>query len=414
MSKNKQKKFKRSPFVESVALRAKYFPKNISAVVYGDEKINWETLYDRICRLGNYLKDYAEVRKGEKVAFIFYNTPQFLEINFAIQMLSGVPVPVNYRYVPSEIEYTLNDCDAVALICEEEIIKEVLEIKDKLTKVRLFAADMEKPPEGFVKYSDMINYHKNKEIKVPVYDNDTGVIIYTGGTTGRSKGVMLTNRNLLNNQEAIIRVFLKALPKLDLACVKYGATPAEIKYLRAFDLFNSYFEGFFTGNEDGVVTLDMIGNEIMPDLSVTMAYREGDTKIMYGSAKDDEASVRIVAKLDEQFRTILNLLPLAYTKKGRKKAVVKMLGLIIRRKFKLKGKKKIVLVTHAPPFNTKIDYLAYSKMHAGNKSFTNFIKSKKNVIFSISGHLHETEGKKDKLNNAVLVNPGAMGRIYYI
>jgi len=342
MSKTKQKKFKRSPFVQSVAIRAKYFPKNIWAVIYGDEKINWESLYDRICRMGNYLKDYANVQKGEKVAFIFYNTPQFLEINFAIQMLGAVPVPVNYRYVPSEIEYTLNDCDAVALICEEEIIKEVIEIKDKVPKIRLFIADMDTPPEGFAKYSDVVSYHKSKEIKVPVYGDDTGVIIYTGGTTGRSKGVMLTNRNLLTNQEAIIRTFLKALPKLDLACIKYGATPAEIKYLKAFDLFNSYFEGYFTDNAEGVVTLDMIGNDIMPDLSVTMAPREGDTKIMYGSATKEEASVRIVAKLDEQFRTILNLLPLAYTKKGRRKAVVKMLGLMIRRKFKIKGKKKEV------------------------------------------------------------------------
>jgi len=343
MSKNKPKKFKRSPFVESVAIRAKYFPKNIPAVVYGDEHINWETLYDRICRVANYLNDYANVRKGDKVAFIFYNTPQFLVINFAIQALGGVPTPVNYRYVPSEIEYTLNDCDAVALICEGEIIKEVLEIKDKVPKVRLFVADMDAPPEGFAKYSDMINYHKTKEIKVPVTENDTGVIIYTGGTTGRSKGVMLTNRNLLTNQEGIIRTFLKALPILDLNCVKYGATPAEIKYLRAYGRFNSYFEGYFEGNEEGVVTLDMIGNEIMPDLSVTMAYREGDTKIMYGSAKKDESTVRIVAKLDEQFRTILNLLPLAYSKKGRRKAAVKMLGLVIRRKFKLKGKLKEVL-----------------------------------------------------------------------
>ena len=126
----KSKKFKQSPFVESVAIRAKYFPKNIPAVVYGDEIINWKTLFDRICRVANYLNDYAKVQKGDKVAFIFFNTPQFLEINFAIQMLGAVPTPINYRYVGSEIEYTVNDCDAVALLCEEDIVNEVVEIKN--------------------------------------------------------------------------------------------------------------------------------------------------------------------------------------------------------------------------------------------------------------------------------------------
>ncbi len=86
---------------------------------------------------------------------------------------------------------------------------------------------------------------------------------------------------------------------------------------------------------------------------------------------------------------------------------------IKKNKQKLKNK-KIVLITHAPPYNTKVDYLAYSKMHAGNKSITQCIKSNKNVILAISGHLHETEGKKDKLNNCVIVNPGTSGRIFTV
>ena len=342
MKNNKSKKFKRSPFVESVAIRAKYFPENIPAVIYGDIQINWADLYLNICRLANALKDKAQVKRGDKIAFIFHNTPRFLEINFATQMLGAVPVPVNYRYVSSEIEYTVNDCDAVALLIEEDILNEVTEIIDVVPKVRLFVVDTETVPKGFVKYSEMVNYHKKKEIKVSVGENDTGVIIYTGGTTGRSKGVMLTNRNLLTNQEGIIRLLLASLPKVDLKCIKYGATPSEIKYLKAFDLFNSYFESYFEDHKDGAVALEMIGSDIMPDLAVTMALRENEVKIMYGSPNEEELDIRIVAKLDEHFRTILNILPLVYTKKGRRKAVLKILKLMILRKMKIKGKKKAV------------------------------------------------------------------------
>ncbi len=338
MKQKKSKIFKRSPFVESVAIRAKYFPDYVPAVIYGDLMINWADIYLNICRLANALKDKAQAKRGDKIAFIFHNTPQFLEINFASQMLGAVPVPVNYRYVPSEIEYTLNDCDAVALLCEEDVINEVIEIMDKVPKVKLFVVDAETAPNGFLRYHEMINYPKKKEIKVPVDENDTGVIIYTGGTTGRSKGVMLTNRNLLTNQEGIIRSLLASLPKIDLRCIKYGANISEIKFLKAFDLFNSYFETYFENNKDGAVSLEMIGSDIMPDLAVTIVQREENIKIMYGAPNEEELNLRIVAKLDEQFGTLLNLLPLVYTKKGRRKAVLKILKLLLVRKIKLKGK----------------------------------------------------------------------------
>ncbi len=80
-------------------------------------------------------------------------------------------------------------------------------------------------------------------------------------------------------------------------------------------------------------------------------------------------------------------------------------------KLKLKNK-KIILITHAPPYNTKVDYLANSRMHAGNKSFTNFIKSNKNIVLAVSGHLHETKDKQDKINNAIISNPGPFGKVF--
>ncbi len=325
--------FKQSPFVESVAIRAKYFPKNVWAVVFGDEKINWETLYTRVKRLANAMKDKARVKKGDKVAFIFHNSPQFLEINFAAQMLGAIPVPVNYRYVPSEYEYTINDCDAAVVICEDSVVDVIAETKPKLTKVRLFAADVENPPSGFVKYSDLINYPKDKEIKTKCTDDDVGVIIYTGGTTGRSKGVMLTNRNLLTNQEAILRSFLTELPAYDKS-EKFSKSEGELKYLKAFDLFNTYFEGYFKKKPKDVVSLLMRGNEFVPDLTLAFAYKEGQLKIMYSpdEIKKGEAKLRIRAELKESFRTILNLLPLVYTGSGRRKALGKAGVLVLSRR----------------------------------------------------------------------------------
>ncbi len=70
-------------------------------------------------------------------------------------------------------------------------------------------------------------------------------------------------------------------------------------------------------------------------------------------------------------------------------------------------KKKVVLVTHAPPHGTNLDIINGS--YHGNKSVRNFIKTNK-VDIAVSGHLHECAYRTDTLNKAMLINPGPKGR----
>ena len=70
---------------------------------------------------------------------------------------------------------------------------------------------------------------------------------------------------------------------------------------------------------------------------------------------------------------------------------------------------KIVLVTHAPAYNTKLDFMpGYG--HVGNKDYRKFIESN-NVVLAISGHIHESFGAEDKIGKAKLISPGFKGRI---
>ena len=76
----------------------------------------------------------------------------------------------------------------------------------------------------------------------------------------------------------------------------------------------------------------------------------------------------------------------------------------------LKEKKDLryVLVTHAVPYNTKLDLIG--NYHVGNKSIRNFIRRTK-PIYAICGHLHENERKKDRIGKTVVVNPGMYGMV---
>ncbi|MBN1645339.1 metallophosphoesterase family protein [Candidatus Woesearchaeota archaeon] len=74
--------------------------------------------------------------------------------------------------------------------------------------------------------------------------------------------------------------------------------------------------------------------------------------------------------------------------------------------------KKVILITHAPPYNTKLDMIG--KQHYGNKSITKYIRGNKNIILHICGHFHEQWGKQDKINNVRIINPGPKGEIITI
>jgi len=82
-------------------------------------------------------------------------------------------------------------------------------------------------------------------------------------------------------------------------------------------------------------------------------------------------------------------------------------------KQKMKDFDKIILLTHAPPYNTKIDKILEES--CGNKTIRNFIiDNTKKIKVAISGHLHENSGKEDKLKETRIINPGPFGKIVNI
>ncbi|MBI2107201.1 metallophosphoesterase family protein [Candidatus Woesearchaeota archaeon] len=74
-------------------------------------------------------------------------------------------------------------------------------------------------------------------------------------------------------------------------------------------------------------------------------------------------------------------------------------------------KENLILVTHAPPYNTVLDILPMG--HVGSISIKNFIKNNKPIL-AICGHLHENEGKSEKIYKTLIINPGIKGKIIEI
>ena len=160
-------------------------------VIYGDQRITWKEFKPRLFKVADALVKLG-VKKDDKVAFMFHNTPEFLEINCGIQAAGAVPAPMNYRFIPKEVEYQGNHCDANVLIYDSIWAEAIEPVAGKLEKIKHIVCRGESGLDRAIEYEEFVNSGEDKDPQVATDREDVAVMIYTGGTTGFPKGVMLT------------------------------------------------------------------------------------------------------------------------------------------------------------------------------------------------------------------------------
>jgi long-chain acyl-CoA synthetase len=142
-------------------------------------------------------------QKGDRLGIMLPNCPHYIFSLFAVFRLGGIAVQVNPMYVDREIEYALNDSEAGYMVVFEAFYKKVKEVQPitSLKKIIVvgFGGSKIKLEEGDFYFDDFLT-HDNVIPEIPInIDEDVAILQYTGGTTGVSKGVMLTHQNLLAN-----------------------------------------------------------------------------------------------------------------------------------------------------------------------------------------------------------------------
>lgn len=171
------------------------------AVADGDSRFSWSEFDQRTRRLAAALADLG-IKQGDRVGVLMYNGFRYLEAFYAIPRLGAVIVPLNIRYSAAELAYVLNDCQAVALLVDNAFAALVEKAKPDLTTVRHFIfSEGQTPASGPLNYETLVESSPNSiQFKdVQADEDDLLGLFYTGGTTGRSKGVMLTHKNLASN-----------------------------------------------------------------------------------------------------------------------------------------------------------------------------------------------------------------------
>ena len=163
------------------------------AVVFERKKYTFSQLNERVDRLANALSSLS-VKKGDRLAILQVNCNQFVETYFAAAKLGAIYVPLNFRAKGNELTYMLNTAEASTLLVGERYIELVDSLRSSLTSVCHFIS-IESRHEGMLYYEDMIASSPVGEIVTEIDDDDTTILLYTAGTTGVPKGVMLSHNS---------------------------------------------------------------------------------------------------------------------------------------------------------------------------------------------------------------------------
>lgn len=195
------------------------------AVCFEGKRLTYREFGARVARLAGALQKLG-VARGERVAFLSFNSARYVEYYMAVPWAGAVLNPVNFRWSAAEILYSLNDCASAVLIVDDPFVETAQKLAAQCASLRhlVYAGDGETPP-------GMLNYETLVAQTEPVEDayrhgDDLAGIFYTGGTTGVPKGVMLSHTNLISsacNQgilgtiDAAMRT-LHVMPMFHLAC----------------------------------------------------------------------------------------------------------------------------------------------------------------------------------------------------
>lgn len=182
---------------------AKHKPQQ-TAIVEGDHATSYAVLWSRACRLVDGLKQIG-VKPNDRIAVLMQNSAAYIELYQAAAMLGVAVVPLNFRFVASEIEYVVNHSGASALIYDEALASLVGEVRSRLTSVGQNFIVVGN--DGANKtYEGLIASGKDVELE-PSDLNACFFQGYTSGTTGFPKGCVNPHREFADCMRRMATVY---------------------------------------------------------------------------------------------------------------------------------------------------------------------------------------------------------------
>ena len=181
---------------------------------------SWEDVYLNINKLSKEISKH--IKKGDRCLLVSENRPEWMMSDLSIMLSGGVTVPAYTTYTERDYEYIIDDCTPTIIIISDKIqyekVKNIIPKKDFIKKT-IFFENIENIDEEFnLRIQDIFNRNNSGNqnfSNLKIQRKDMACIIYTSGTQGNPKGVMLSHGGILNNCEGankLLKTFISKKP----------------------------------------------------------------------------------------------------------------------------------------------------------------------------------------------------------
>ncbi len=175
------------------------------ATIFGSKQQDFRTLLERVSRFSMALQSRG-LKQGDRVSIIALNSASYMEIMLGTFWAGGVVSPLNTRWTLHDFIYALNNSATKILVLDHQFVHLAGPLKEACDSIQTIICDTHTiESDEYLHYETLINQHSPVE-DAERSNEDLAMILYTGGTTGKPKGVMLSHRNLVSmaiGQQAI-------------------------------------------------------------------------------------------------------------------------------------------------------------------------------------------------------------------
>ena len=268
----------------------------------GYEELSYIDLSRKAKKFANFLIETYGVQRGDRIAIICESRPEFGIGMFASIQTGAITVPLDVKLTVPEHTHILNDCNPRILLCSSHYLEHAIEVKNNVPSIEtIYVLDDEERGNQEIISISALNSDIEKDLGRPRSLDETALIVYTSGTTGNSKGVMISFGNIysqLRDFEVMFKLtndhtLLSILPlnhTLELDCgffgmLYMGAKIVYIKSLNPKELTSTMKEKGITNMIVVPLVAKMLKNSIDKQINKQPKSAQQAFKFMYKIAK---------------------------------------------------------------------------------------------------------------------------------
>jgi long-chain acyl-CoA synthetase len=167
-----------------------------TAITLGEERLSYTELDDASNKVANALTKTG-VRKGDRVAMLLPNSPEFVIIYFGVVKIGGIAVPLDVRYKIDELASLFDNSQPKVLVTESPVLESLVPALPQFKSIQ-HVIDLNSKYEGkFLSYSEIMAVSSSQRSELELSPEDIAHIAYTSGPTTHPRGVMLTHQTLM-------------------------------------------------------------------------------------------------------------------------------------------------------------------------------------------------------------------------